>query len=133
MMKVNRNDLDIQVEGEVEIFLLNGEIYNGSVFEIHNNNLVAEAEVRRGKKNGRQVLYYPDRCIERESYYVDGVLDGIIKNYDTNGFLQEESFFEKGICLWYKLFGAKGALVKEYNIDKTSFEYILLERLRERK
>ena len=65
--------------------------------------------------------------MERIYNYKDGVLDGITKNYYETGFLQEESFFEKGICLWHKLYDENKNITEEFSIDKNSFEYKLLE------
>lgn len=119
-------------EGEIMEFYLNNEKYNGFIFEMFNHKLASEFEVKEGIKNGSETIYYEDGTIENVCMYLDGHLSGITKNFSKKGVLEEEAFFEKGICLWYKLFDEKGNITETFEIDIYGDDYKLLEKYRNR-
>lgn len=130
MRRIELNEFDIKLDGQVEIFFLNSKKYNGQIYELFNGNITAEFEVVDGIKNGYERIFFENGIIESESTYKNGLLDGLTKNYYATGKLQEEVFFEYGICLWYKLYNEAGCIEETFNIDRNSFDYRLLEIFR---
>jgi antitoxin component YwqK of YwqJK toxin-antitoxin module len=131
-MKVELNELDIILEGQIEIFYYRSHKYNGIIVEIFKGHTVSEFEVREGIKNGFEKTYFDNGCIESYSEYKNGLLDGLTKNYYETGELKEDAVFEFGICISHKLYGTDGCMKEEYVINKDSSEYKILERFREK-
>jgi len=129
-MKTELNEFDIELDGQVEIFYLNSEKYNGIIYELLKGKIASEFEVVDGLKNGCEKVFFLNGIIENESEYKNGLLDGLTKNYYETGELQEDAFFELGICLWHKLYDKKGNIEETYDIDKNSSNYKLLEAFR---
>jgi antitoxin component YwqK of YwqJK toxin-antitoxin module len=129
-MKVELNELDITLEGQVEIFYYHSHKYNGIIFEIFKGYTVSEFEVKDGMKNGFEKTYFDNGNIENCSEYKNGLLDGLTKNYYETGELKEEAIFEFGICISHKLYGMDGGMEEEYAINKDSSTYKILERFR---
>ncbi len=132
MKKTELNEFDIKLEGQVEVFFLNSEKYKGIIYELFDGNIVSEFEVVDGFKNGYEKIFFQNGIIESESFYKKGLLDGLTKNYSITGELQEEVFFEFGVCLWYKLYDEKGHIRERFDIDKNSSDYKLLEAFRKK-
>ena len=70
-----------------------------------------------GKKRvGKWVYYFSDGNIFSEEEYVDGKLDGVVKNYYRNGKLTEETYYKKGEKDGVsKIFTDSGIMIEEVN------------------
>lgn len=132
MERIELNEFEIELDGQVEVFFLNSEKYNGLIYELFNGSVVSEFEVVDGFKNGYEKIFSENGIIESEAMYKKGLLDGLTKNYYATGKLHEEAFFEFGICLWHKLYDENGYMKEKFNIDKKSSDYKLLEIFRKK-
>lgn len=130
MEKKELNDLDIELHGQVEVFYLNSNKYNGIVYEEFKGVIASEFEVFDGVKNGVEKIFFPNSIIESYSIYKNGLLHGVTKNYLETGQIQEEAYFEYGICVWSKIYDENGNLTKMLTIDKNGLEYTILNNLK---
>lgn len=128
-MRIELNEADISLEGQVEIFYYHSQKYCGSIFEMFNDYIASEFEVKDGLKNGIEKVYFNDGNIESISEYKNGLLDGVTKNYYETGELQEESFFEFGICVSHKIYSKDGRIQEEYAINSNSSELVTLKKI----
>jgi deoxyribonuclease V len=72
-MKVELNELDIILEGQVEIFYYHSHKYNGIIVEIFKGHTVSEFEVREGIKNGfEKTAQTIAVCIDKVEDYESG-------------------------------------------------------------
>jgi len=58
--------------------------------------VMALENYKNGKLNGVRKVYYPNKSINEESVYVDGIKDGPYKKYTEKGVLLEDSVYKKG-------------------------------------
>lgn len=89
------------------------------------NDTLEIAELRKGRKHGKQVLFSPRNKIKQESNFRRGVLNGIQKKYNSSGKLSELYTFKKGKLQGvYKRYHSNGVLAEKgsfkngLNVDK---------------
>lgn len=71
------------------------------------------AELRKGKKHGKQVLFSPNGIKKQESTYRKGVLDGIQNTYNPAGQLTKFYTFKRGDKVGlYQLYHTNGILAE---------------------
>jgi antitoxin component YwqK of YwqJK toxin-antitoxin module len=129
-MKMELNEFDIELDGQVEVFYHDSKKYNGIIFEYFNDRIASEFEIKNGIKNGIEKIYFENGNIESISEYKNGLLHGLTKNYYETGELQEDSFFEFGICVSHKIYNKNGTIEEKYVLEKNNSDYKILERIK---
>jgi hypothetical protein len=107
------NDFEIQRDEQIEIFYHNSQKYTGTIFEEFDNCMISKFEVKNGIKNGISKTYFENGNVKSFSEYKNGLLDGLTINYSESGDSQKEAIFERGICIYYKLYDAVTGKVEE--------------------
>lgn len=121
-----------QFNGDIEKYYLNGQLYTGIIYEELGNHIVSEFEIKDGVKHGTEAVFDENGGIQETWTFKNGREDGSAKEYSETGKLLHEQFFEKGICLWSKSYDESGQVTAQYEIDKKSPEYIVLENWRKK-
>lgn len=49
------------------------------------------------KEQGMFFYYHPNGKVSEKVRYIDGVMEGVLKKFDTNGVMTDSAFFKKGI------------------------------------
>ena len=65
--------------------------FNGEIFSIFKDYIELEYEIRNGKKNGLEYIYYPTGKIEQINECRENVMFGVSKEYFQNGDLKTVS------------------------------------------
>ena len=116
-MRINMNDVDVQIENDVETFYLNNEKINGTIYCQYNSFCSFEVEVKDGVKNGVEKEYLNNEILTKTVHYKNGMEEGIGKEYDDAGKLKEEMYFEKGDLLWSKIYDENGKVTEHYESE----------------
>ena len=132
---MNRTNIDA-LEGRIDqnstILYQHDEPYTGIVYETFQSRTDAEYEVVNGVKHGRETEFYPTGTIQSVSHYVNNLLDGpLIRNYES-GAVEEEAFFEKGVCVRSISYDEVGPVIESFTISEKSPEYPCLTYLRQK-
>jgi antitoxin component YwqK of YwqJK toxin-antitoxin module len=132
MNEVDLDDLQTSVDGEVPVFRLRGTLYSGRVNERRGAKLASSFLVRDGYKHGEELLFASSGELEGRLHYADGVASGKVEYFHPGGSPKEQASFELGICLASTSYDTTGAVIRQYELAKDSFEFRQLERLRRR-
>lgn len=74
---------------------VNGQ-YNGPYFEFDDFGRMALRATYKNNKLHGQVSKFLNGSLVQESHYLEGVLDGVYKEYNRNGLLQKEINYKNG-------------------------------------
>ena len=128
--------------------LLNKERQNEGVWKYYHQNSPQPMSVetfRNGKLHGKSTVYYKNGKIASETYYKDGIKDGLYKKYsesgivleeipyknnqffgkviyrDINGKVISEGMYERGLKKGIWKFYENGKLIKEVDTDSKDY------------
>lgn len=109
---------------------LDGVPFTGTAFEESPALGRSEITYRDGIQEGPARDWYPSGVLKGESQFVQGELHGTATEFGLDGVLAEESRYEYGIRVRRRTFAPDGSVITTEEIDPTSNEADLLERLR---
>ena len=73
--------------------LKNGELIN---YNSENGKMILKAHFKEDIQHGKVIQYYREGMLFRESNYVNGRVEGLVKTYWPKGNLKAENFFHQG-------------------------------------
>jgi antitoxin component YwqK of YwqJK toxin-antitoxin module len=98
--KVTINEIDIVYENEQMLFKKNSKLFTGLIFEYYDDNdddIKIEINVINGLKDGVFKQYYRNGKIQVESKFNRGELFGKFNSFHENGNQQIIAFYEKNL------------------------------------
>ena len=129
-VKLNDDDLEIGIDGEVPVFRLRGLLYSGRVNEVMRGKRVSTCVVRDGYKDGEELLFSEAGELSGRLQYSGGLAHGRVEYFHPGGALQEEASFEFGICLESTCYDQTGAVTRREKLQPGSSQHDCLERFR---
>jgi antitoxin component YwqK of YwqJK toxin-antitoxin module len=111
--------------------LYEGRPFSGLAYEKNPaGSLVSECTFKDGQKFGISREYASTGVLVEEKTYEHDALHGPSHEWYENGVLKSEGEFEFGICLWEKMFGEDGLLIREFTLAETAPQFKTLQKLR---
>jgi antitoxin component YwqK of YwqJK toxin-antitoxin module len=126
MRRINADDIEL---GNDYVYRLDGKPFTGIGFELNDDGqLLSEIEFENGLKNGFSREWAIDGTLVSEHEYRNNTRHGHQVEW-ADGKLHIEEVFEYGICVNRKEWD-HGKLVKEFVIDQSDPQFMLLAALR---
>lgn len=128
------------LNGKVEEFFESGELderrflkdgsYHGKFQSFHlSGKKYAEGYYSNGDKVGEWKFYNQNGSISQIEFFSDGVLDGILVEYDNVGIKQYETKYHGGVVVRTDVFKEDGSLLKRYSTPSGNGDYNLISTL----
>lgn len=92
------------------------KLAEGTFLNGEENNKAAEDNLPKNGREGKWFNYYKNGNIQRESNWLKGNLEGMIKTYFEGGKIHEEAYYKNGkLNGYYKLYSEEGKMIEEGN------------------
>ena len=122
-------DTELDYDSDL-VCTLNGVPFSGTAFE--ESSLLGRSEItfHDGLQEGPARDWYPSGVLKGESQFVQGTLHGTVKEFRPDGALAEVSRYEYGVLVFRLTLAADGSVIEAEEVDASSDEADLLQRLR---
>ncbi|MEH2198326.1 toxin-antitoxin system YwqK family antitoxin [Nostoc sp.] len=127
-MRVSFDDLDYS---DYHVYTYEDQPFTGIAYDnLSNGQLVAEDSYVEGVQEGISREWYPSGALHYEVYYKSGALHGLCKEWYENGLLKSEYSYEFGIIVTRKSFSEDGNLIEKYKIKDSDSNFEVLNKFR---
>lgn len=104
----------------IKVFNKNSDIANVQYYTTK-GKITSRGDMKGRRRVGKWTYYFPNKRVLSEEHYLDGKLNGMLKNYYPNGKVTEETYYKNGKKEGVsKKFSDDGILIEEitYKNDK---------------
>jgi antitoxin component YwqK of YwqJK toxin-antitoxin module len=122
---------DLEMSYECGLMLHNGEPFTGVAFALdQNGHIIEEAECVDGMMDGIVREWSADGILVMEESLAFNILHGSKKRWFQNGNLKSTGEYELGICIRETEFSETGETVREYALTENDWHFDILKRYR---
>ena len=112
-------------------YYANGIPFTGLAFSVHpDKSLESESEYRNGLGWGTSKSWHRNGTLAYQASFFRDVVHGRVREWLDTGQIVSDGEYEYGITIWEKNWDKNGKLIKDYALQKTDRQYASLERRR---
>ncbi len=126
-MRINHDDLDYTDE---LIFEWQEKPFTGIAYELEDDTLQSEISYIDGVQQGITREWYLSGQLKIECLYKNGSLHGYYREWFKNDQMKTDRLYELAVLVRKKDWDVNGVLLEDFEIDEQHQQYSLLEKLR---